>query len=154
MHAHVQMDIRWVNWADPHTLTPLHDFCEFRHLLHLAGCSWSSRLKYLMLCRATIVFPKSPYLEFWYRALTPGKNVLVTPEMVRPEAATHLVDVARRLQKDEALAQRCGSLLHLLCSKHALVAAAANVLPLNICICWLRMYGQSTVHIAAKQRHK
>lgn len=103
----MQMDIRWVNWADPRTLVPLHDFCQFQHLLHLSGCSWSSRLKYLMLCRATIVFPSSPYLEFWYRALTPGKNVLIAPEMVALDGGMQLVKIAQRLIKDEPLALRC-----------------------------------------------
>ena len=48
-----QLDVRWVNWGDPATIMPLHDFCRYRHLLHMPGCSWSSRLKYLMLCKCT-----------------------------------------------------------------------------------------------------
>ena len=49
----LQLDVRWVNWGDPGTILPLHAFCSFRHLLHMPGCSWSSRLKYLMLCKCT-----------------------------------------------------------------------------------------------------
>lgn len=100
------MDVRWVNWGKPETLVPLHDFCQFRYLLHLAGCSWSSRLKYLMLCRAAIVFPDSAYLEFWYRALTPGKNYIALPEMVSPESGVSLLRVAERLISNEPLAKR------------------------------------------------
>lgn len=100
------MDVRWVNWGDPQTIMPVHDFCQFRHLLHLAGCSWSSRLKYLMLCKSAIVFPQSPFLEFWYRALTPGKNILSVPEIVSPASAIHVQRAAQRLIRDKALAQR------------------------------------------------
>lgn len=114
----MQIDIRWVNWDDPQTLMPLHDFCQFQHLLQLSGCSWSSRLKYLMLCRAAIVFPSSPYLEFWYRALTPGKNVLIAPEILAPDSGLQLVKIAEQLIKDEPLAFRYATLLalYMLCA--------------------------------------
>lgn len=106
-----QIDIRWINWTEPQTILPLHTFCEFRHLLHLPGCSWSARLKYLMLCRAAVVFPSSPYLEFWYRALTPGKNVLTAPEIITPDSGMELVKIAEQLKKDEPLALRYAVLL-------------------------------------------
>ena len=100
------MDVRWVHWNDPSTLMPMHDFCQFRHLLHMDGCAWSSRLKYLFLCKSAIVFPESPYLEFWYRALTPGRNMLSVPQIKRKEDGVHVLRAAQRLLRDDDLSQR------------------------------------------------
>ncbi|KAK9789942.1 hypothetical protein WJX73_005622 [Symbiochloris irregularis] len=101
-----EMDVRWVNWFDPTTLLPLHDFCQFRHLLHMDGCAWSSRLKYLFLCKSAVVFPESPYIEFWYRALTPGRNILSVPEIRSKEDAVQVLHAAQRLLKDGELGRR------------------------------------------------
>ena len=83
-----QLDVRWVNWGNASTVLPLHDFCKYRHLLHMAGCSWSSRLKYLMLCKGG-----RPGAASWLRLVL--SLVLLctdvhTPLRAPPEAASGL----------------------------------------------------------------
>lgn len=104
--AHPEVELKWVNWAKPHTLMGQHDFCKYRYLLHMAGCSWSSRLKWIMLCRAAIVFSQSPFLEFWHRALEPGRNIISVPEVEKPKDSLHILKAAQKLRSDDGFAQK------------------------------------------------
>ena len=102
----MQLDIRWVDWNKPQTLMPLVDFCQWRHLLHLEGRSWSSRFKYLMLCRSTIVSTRTPWIEFWSRAMVEGHNLYVVPAVTPENKGLQLIEAGQQLIADEPLAER------------------------------------------------
>ena len=43
--------------------------CSCRYLLHMPGQAYSSRLKNLLLCKSTVIFPDDGNHEFWYHLL-------------------------------------------------------------------------------------
>ncbi len=47
----------------------LNDHCNYRYLLHLRGNTYSSRLKYLLLCGSVVFMPRQEYEEWWYPAI-------------------------------------------------------------------------------------
>ena len=51
----------------------LHDHCNRRFLLHLRGNTYSSRLKYLLLCGSVVLMPEQEYEEWWSPAV-PSKE--------------------------------------------------------------------------------
>ena len=80
------MDVQ-VNWFtktnDSLAFTPtdkfksLEDHCNYKYLLHLEGHTYSSRVKYLLLCGSTVVFNViEQWEEYWYHLLEHGKNVI------------------------------------------------------------------------------
>ena len=46
----------------------MHDHCDHRFLLHLQGNTYSSRLKYLLLCGSVVFMPQQEFEEWWYPA--------------------------------------------------------------------------------------
>jgi len=55
----------------------LEQHCSYKYLLHLEGASYSSRIKYLLLCGSTVVFNVIEYWEeYWYHLLENGKNII------------------------------------------------------------------------------
>jgi hypothetical protein len=54
----------------------LPDHCHYKYLLHLAGNSYSSRLKYLMACGSVVFFLSDPNVEFYYSSLEHMKHVI------------------------------------------------------------------------------
>lgn len=102
----MQLDVRWKSWDRPETLMDVHHFCSWQHLLNLEGHSWSSRLKYLLLCRSTIVMADSPWVEFWYRALQPDKNCLAVPAVTQENKGHALVEAAQWLLDNKDAAHR------------------------------------------------
>ncbi|CAF1010659.1 unnamed protein product [Adineta steineri] len=79
-------DIETMNWVRiivglslsvSSTYTTLEQHCNYKHLLHLEGNTYSSRLKYLLLCGSSVVYdPIEHYEEYWYHLLENGKNVI------------------------------------------------------------------------------
>lgn len=59
-----------------------------RYLLHLPGQAYSSRLKNLLLCKSTVVFPRDGNDEFWYHLLEVG--VLICVQHPRRQCAISL----------------------------------------------------------------
>ncbi|KAK9802733.1 hypothetical protein WJX73_004749 [Symbiochloris irregularis] len=103
---HPEASINWICWERPELVPPVFDFCKHKHLLNIMGNSWSSRLKYLFLCGSTVVFPESPYIEFWYKLLKHGHNVVRTPEITRENRGEPLLEAARALIANETNAKR------------------------------------------------
>jgi len=80
--------------------TRLLDACNHRYLAHLKGNTYSSRLKYLLMCGATVVMESQDWLEYWYPMLVPGKHYV--------EVQNGFMDVAEMLssiRRDTARAQ-------------------------------------------------
>ena len=47
----------------------MNDHCDHRFLLHLQGNTYSSRLKYLLMCGSVVLMPQQEYEEWWYPAI-------------------------------------------------------------------------------------
>ena len=105
----VQVQIKWIDWGRPETTLPVVDFCKYQHLLNLPGTSWSSRAKYLFLCRSTVVMPDSEFIEFWYRGLKDGHNIVKVPRITPENRGEPMFAAARDLIADEAKAKRCAT---------------------------------------------
>ncbi|UJR16899.1 hypothetical protein I4U23_003797 [Adineta vaga] len=90
------MDIKDVSWnasvdrfayAASNTYMTLEEHCNYKYLAHLEGSSYSSRLKYLLLCGSPVLYnPVQYWEEYWYHLLRDGENIVVF-EKARDEAA-------------------------------------------------------------------
>lgn len=60
----------------------MHDHCSHRHLLHLQGNTYSSRLKYLLLCGSVVFVPQQEYEEWWYPAIASADSTTPDNEIV------------------------------------------------------------------------
>ncbi|UJR16898.1 hypothetical protein I4U23_003796 [Adineta vaga] len=55
----------------------LEEHCNYKYLAHLEGSSYSSRLKYLLLCGSPVVYAPIQYWEeYWYHLLKDGENIV------------------------------------------------------------------------------
>ena len=66
------INARLMNWDSPDLSTEcvtMHDHCDHRFLLHLQGNTYSSRLKYLLLCGSIVFMPQQEYEEWWHPAI-------------------------------------------------------------------------------------
>ncbi len=70
-----------LEWQQDGCVT-LHDHCKHRYLLHLQGNTYSSRLKYLMLCGSVVFMPQQEYEEWWYPAITSEDQINEDNEVV------------------------------------------------------------------------
>lgn len=102
----VQVSIHWICWDHPENVPPVFDFCKHKHLLNVMGTSWSSRAKYLFLCGSTVVFPDSPFFEFWYRILKHDHNVVRVPAITRENRGEPMFQAARDLIANQTRAKR------------------------------------------------
>jgi len=50
----------------------LTEACQYRFLVHLPGNTYSSRLKYLLLCGSVVFAPPMEWEEWWHHRLVPG----------------------------------------------------------------------------------
>ena len=64
------------------------DQCHSRYLLYMAGNTWASRMKKLLLCNSTVVVHPSPFVGFWWHLLEHGKNVVVMDPIKKPVTAS------------------------------------------------------------------
>jgi len=55
-----------------------------RYLLHLAGYTYSGRLKYLLACASPVIFASQEdmHVEFWHHMLRNGTNIVFMSELV------------------------------------------------------------------------
>ena len=65
-----------------HSLHPLSSAnCLSRYLLHLSGVTYSTRLKYLLLCGSAVIFPhkrEHEHVEFWQHLVKDRHNIVLT----------------------------------------------------------------------------
>ncbi|CAF0866885.1 unnamed protein product [Adineta ricciae] len=90
------MDIKDVSWnatangvahRASNAYVTLEGHCDYKYLAHLEGSSYSSRLKYLLLCGSPVVYnPVQYWEEHWYHLLKDRENIIVF-ESARNEAA-------------------------------------------------------------------
>ncbi|CAF1636423.1 unnamed protein product, partial [Adineta ricciae] len=90
------MDMKDVNWnatangvahRPSNAYVTLEGHCDYKYLAHLEGSSYSSRLKYLLLCGSPVVYnPVQYWEEYWYHLLKDRENIIVF-ESARNEAA-------------------------------------------------------------------
>lgn len=66
-----------------------HLTCFCRYLLNLPGNAWSVRLKYLMLCASTVIFPTNGWEEFWYHLLEVSRSHDCHPRIRSEDESTH-----------------------------------------------------------------
>lgn len=60
----------------------MNDHCKSRFLLHLQGNTYSSRLKYLLLCGSVVFMPQQEYEEWWYPAIPSNDSVTRDNEII------------------------------------------------------------------------
>jgi hypothetical protein len=80
------MDIAPMNWYGPknflaleHSVTykTLEEHCNYKYLLHQEGVSYSSRIKYLLLCGSPVIYPIiDDWEEYWYHLLQNDTNII------------------------------------------------------------------------------
>jgi hypothetical protein len=90
----------------------LQEHCKHKYLLHLAGITYSARLKYLLLCNSTVIAPalgktgsQQPggWIEFYYQALESGVH------FIDSENSSNTVVVLRQLEQDQDYARQIAS---------------------------------------------
>jgi protein glucosyltransferase len=76
--------MKWTRLKNILALTPsdtyktLEQHCSYKYLLHQEGVTYSSRLKYLLLCGSAVVFNAVEYWEeYWYHLLENDKNIIL-----------------------------------------------------------------------------
>eukprot|EP01112_Ceratiomyxa_fruticulosa_P004876 TRINITY_DN1543_c0_g3_i1.p1 TRINITY_DN1543_c0_g3~~TRINITY_DN1543_c0_g3_i1.p1 ORF type:complete len:429 (-),score=64.68 TRINITY_DN1543_c0_g3_i1:72-1358(-) len=88
-------------------IVPLERLCDYNYLFHFEGVSYSSRMKYLMMCNSTVIwghhtiFRPVKYIEFWYDLLIPYKNYIP----FEPVEKENLADVLKFLRENEEKAR-------------------------------------------------
>lgn len=78
-------------------------------VLHRPGAAFTQPCKPaepVVLRAAAIVFPSSPWQEFWYPALRPGVNFVQVDDVNGTNKGLHLVDAVRKLQRSPRTARR------------------------------------------------
>ncbi len=60
---------RWWEPVDANQTYSASEACGFKYHLYMAGNTWANRVKYLMMCGATLVMPKDPHFGFWWHLL-------------------------------------------------------------------------------------
>ena len=82
------------------------DQCQSQFLLYMAGNTWSSRMKKLLLCNSTVVVHPSPFVGFWWHLLQHNQNVIIMDAIEKPGHATRqLNEVMTGLRSNETLAR-------------------------------------------------
>ena len=60
----------------------MHDHCKNRFLLHLQGNTYSSRLKYLLMCGSIVLMPEQEYEEWWSPAVPSKESVTLDNQVI------------------------------------------------------------------------
>lgn len=110
-----KLDIDTIKWIGPKkflTLTAsstyktLEQNCNYKYLLHQEGVSYSSRLKYLLLCGSTVIYRVlEDWEEYWYHLLENGTNIIFFKGQNNEEELLKTVD---NLIHDEENAKKIG----------------------------------------------
>mmetsp|Transcript_24092 Transcript_24092/g.58578 ORF Transcript_24092/g.58578 Transcript_24092/m.58578 type:complete len:504 (+) Transcript_24092:24-1535(+) len=83
----------------------LLDHCRNRYLAFLQGNSYSSRLKYQLLCGSTVLAARQGWEEFWTRQLVPNKH-FVEVAADWSDAKARLADLRSNQRKALSIAKR------------------------------------------------
>ena len=87
--------------------TTLEDHCKFKYLLHIEGGSYSSRLKYLLLCGSTVIYDRGNHWdEYWYHLLEHNQNVILFEKRGNEDEFNKTLDY---LRKNEDKAKEIGN---------------------------------------------
>ena len=54
----------------------LIDHCKYKYLAFLQGNTYSSRLKYQLLCGSCVFASKQPWIEWWTQLLVPFEDLI------------------------------------------------------------------------------
>lgn len=109
----LHIDMQFMSWKAVSTggnnsapgCVGLLDHCRYRYLAFLQGNSYSSRLKYQLLCGSTVLASRQGWEEFWTRQLTPNQHFV---EVLADwsDAKARLEDVRRNQRKALSIAQK------------------------------------------------
>ncbi|UJR16828.1 hypothetical protein I4U23_003727 [Adineta vaga] len=109
------MDIAIVSWIDNNRTLQLRptnmyktpeENCNYKYLLHVEGHSYSSRLKYLLLCGSPVIYPMMDYWqEYWYHLLQNGTNIFLVNAN---NSGKVLDDAVNYLKEHEHIAKEIG----------------------------------------------
>ena len=110
------IDVKGMEWTKytnssilhgTHTYTSLEDHCNYKYLLHQEGNSYSSRIKYLLLCGSTVVYNRIEFWEeYWYHLLQHSKNIFL---IQAKDKETIITQTLEYLQQHQQLAQTIGN---------------------------------------------
>jgi hypothetical protein len=77
-HSHYvnHIDAEFMSWDDlgKGQCVGLLDQCDYKYLLYMPGITYSSSLKYKLLCGSVVFSPKLEWQEFWTDLLVPGTH--------------------------------------------------------------------------------
>jgi hypothetical protein len=70
------IDVEFMSWndADNGQCVGVLDQCDYKYLLYMPGKTYSSSLKYKLLCGSVVFSPKLQWQEFWTDLLVPGTH--------------------------------------------------------------------------------
>ncbi|CAF1326966.1 unnamed protein product [Didymodactylos carnosus] len=80
------LDIEFIQWSNVNIIMlnyagsykTIEEHCQYKYLLHQEGYSYSSRLKYLLLCRSVVIFAQfNGWEEYWYPLLEHKDNIVI-----------------------------------------------------------------------------
>lgn len=135
-------DVHLMSWGDDannfkKSFKSLTEHCDYRHLLHLTGRAYSARLKYLLLCGSTVIFPHRgdwEYHEFWFHLLKDRENILYTEEVNWDNWGEPVLRAMKEVQANETWAHSM--------AESAKYLAAEVLHPDNIARYWMELLTQ------------
>ena len=70
------IDVEFMSWndADNGQCVGVLDQCDYKYLFYMPGKTYSSSLKYKLLCGSVVFSPKLHWQEFWTGLLVPGTH--------------------------------------------------------------------------------
>ena len=84
----------------------LMDTCNKKYLLHMRGCTYSSRLKYLLLCGSVVFTQQNPYNEEWWYDFLPTNAYVPLQDLYFQDADPKLEQVLKLKDKGEKIGKR------------------------------------------------
>ncbi|KAK9812687.1 hypothetical protein WJX72_002054 [[Myrmecia] bisecta] len=101
------MDIRILDWAARPAAdhVSLVEHCRYKYLLHMPGNFFSARLRYLLMCNSTVIFPDPGWYEFWYQILEDDKHFIKVDAVDETNRGNHLRRVVEQLEGNQELAK-------------------------------------------------
>merc|ERR1740121_2590081 len=108
------VDVKFMDWKSNsitgQNIAPgcvgLLDHCKYRYLAFLNGKTYSSRLKYNLLCGSCVFASRPQYLEWWTHLLTPGEDYIEMNRSDFGDASIRLREVRGRADGGRSVAER------------------------------------------------
>ena len=121
----VPINVESITWIAQHSgqmsssargsLTTLLDQCKHQFLVHLEGWTYSSRLKYLMLCGSPVFLAPRRFNEWWYAALD---NLYIPVEPFFANFTAALRWAAEHPVESADIGRRARAMLHHILQPH------------------------------------